>query len=161
MKARLTILVALVVAITMTAAASAGPDAAKQRVAINSKLFPERTFVLTRFTAGALKGDSGKVNPDYQKGRSLMRGGQEVTIYSATHTLVGKRGTLTIRERIEWVLVSNEDTGYGFPPGVGIGTWKIVRGTGQYPQATGGGRSAHAGLGKPWLARQEGYLTVP
>ncbi|HEU0304181.1 MAG TPA: hypothetical protein VFR32_06330 [Gaiellaceae bacterium] len=161
MKVRPTLLAALMAAVTMTAVAAAGHEAAKQRVAISSKLFPERTFVLTRFTGGALKGDSGKVTIDYDERRSLMREGQEVTIYDATHTLVGKRGTLTIRERIEWVVVSNENTAYGYPPGVGLSTWKVVRGTGQYTRVSGGGRGAHAGLGKPWLARQEGYLTVP
>ena len=40
MKARHAILVALVAAISMTSVAAAGPGAAKQRVAINMKIYP-------------------------------------------------------------------------------------------------------------------------
>ena len=76
-------------------------------------------------------------------------------------TLTGKRGTLTIRDRNEWVDVSNENTRFGYPPGVAIGTWKVVRGTGQYARITGGGRNGHAGLGSAGYARYEGFLTLP
>ncbi len=120
----------------------------KQRVAISSKLQPEQTFVLIPFKAGILKRDSGKVSIVSDNGRDVMRGGQEVTIYQGTLTLEGKRGTLTIRERNEWVAVSNENApGFAYPPGVATGTWKVVRGTGQYQGVTGGGRSGHAGFG--------------
>jgi hypothetical protein len=47
MKARVVILVALATAVTLASVAAAGPEAAKQRVAISSKLHPEKTFVLT------------------------------------------------------------------------------------------------------------------
>ena len=162
MKARLAVLAALAVAVTLASAAAAGPEAAKQRIAISSKLIPERTFVLTPFKAGALKRDSGRATIASDDGRDVMRDGQEVTIYQGTHTLEGKRGTLTIRERTEWVAVSNENApGYGYPPGVATGTWKVVRGTGQYAQVTGSGRSGHAGFGSPWLARYEGFLASP
>jgi hypothetical protein len=83
-----------------------------------------------------------------------MRDGQKVTIYNGLWTLSGKRGTLTIRERNEWVDV-------GYDDGVAIGTWKVVRGTRKYAKLTGSGRSGHAGLGQPWYARYEGFLTVP
>lgn len=163
MKARHAILVALAVAVTMTAVAAAGPAAAKQRVAINMKIYPKKTFVLTPLPAGPLKRDSGSIASERDaQGRGVMRNGQKVTIYDGQiWTLTGKQGTLTIRERTEWVDVSNENTRYGYPPGVAFGTWTVVRGTGQYAQVTGGGRSGHAGLGNPWLARQEGVLTVP
>jgi hypothetical protein len=162
MKARHAVLAALAAAVTLASVAVAGPDATRQRVAISSKLYPEQTFVLTAFTAGALKRDSGRVRIVSDNGRDVMRAGQEVTIYQATHTLEGKRGTLTIRERTEWVAVSNENApGYDYPPGVASGTWTVVRGTGQYAGITGSGRSGHAGFGSPWLARQEGFLTSP
>jgi hypothetical protein len=48
-------------------------------------------------------------------------------------------------------------------PLIGTGTWKVVRGTGQYARIAGGGPSAHAGLNggtSPWFARQEGLLTL-
>jgi hypothetical protein len=42
-----------------------------------------------------------------------------------------------------------------------MGTWKVVRGTGLYTGTTGGGRSAHFYQGNRWVARYEGFLTVP
>jgi hypothetical protein len=63
-----------------------------------------------------------------------MREGQSVAIYDPiVETLKGKRGTLVIRSRIEYV-----DAGTGYH--VGTGTWKVVRGTGRYARITGGGR---------------------
>jgi hypothetical protein len=163
MKARHAILVALAGAVTLTAVAVAGPDAAKQRVAIDMKIYPQGTFVLRPLQAGALKQDSGTISSNWTDipGRNVMRDGQEVTIYDgAVTTLTGKRGTLTIRDRNEWVAVANENVPNGdFRPGVGIGTWKVVRGTGQYAGIVGKGRNGHAGLGNPWYARYEGFLT--
>ena len=84
-----------------------------------------------------------------------MRDGQKVTIYNgAVTTFTGRRGTLTIRDRNEWVDVGNNDQ-------IGISSWKVVRGTGQYAGVVGKGRGGHAGLGSPWYARYEGFLTVP
>ncbi len=89
-----------------------------------------------------------------------MRDGQEVMIYDGgVTTLTGKRGTLTIRDRNEWV-----DSGDGrrrSDDGIAFGTWKAVRGTGQYAGIAGKGRNGHAGLGSPWYARYEGVLTLP
>jgi hypothetical protein len=156
MKAKHVVLVVLAAAVTMTAVAVAGAGAAKQRVAIETKIIPEGTFVFTPLQAGALKRDSGTVSGNWQSisGRNVMRDGQKVTIYNGLWTLTGKRGTLTFRERNEWVDV-------GYDDGVAIGTWKVVRGTGQYAQLTGSGRSGHAGLGQPWYARYEGFLNLP
>jgi hypothetical protein len=158
MKGRVVALVALVAAVTLTSIAAATPDAAKQRVVINMKIYPQGTFVLTPMQAGPLEGDSGKISSNWTRipGRKVMRDGQEVTIYDgAVTTLAGKRGTLTIRDRNEWVAVElGEDA-------VGIGTWKVVRGTGQYAGIVGKGRNGHAGLGSPWYARYEGLLSRP
>ena len=105
MRAIQAILVALVAMIILTAVATAGPNAAKQRVAINMKIYPQGTFVLTPLQTGALKRDSGTVDgPTDTPGRKVVRDGQTVTIYNgAVTTLTGKRGTLTIRDRNEWV----------------------------------------------------------
>ena len=158
MKARLVTLVALAAAVTLTAVAAAGPDAAKQRVAIDMKMCPKNKFVLTPLQAGPLKADSGTISSNWTStpGRTVMRDGQEFTIYDgAVTTLTGKRGTLTIRDRNEWVAVaSGEDA-------VGIGTWRVVRGTGQYSGIVGKGGNGHAGLGCPWYARYEGFLSSP
>lgn len=71
-------------------------------------------------------------------------------------TFTGKRGILTIRHRIEWV-------GAGSGYDIGLGTWKVARGTGQYTGVTGNGRSGGVFLrrGKgPWSGQAEGYLSV-
>ena len=149
--------VVLAAAVTLTSVAAARPDAAKQRVVINMKIYPENTFVLRPLQAGPLKSDSGTINGGWLSitGRNVMRDGQKVTIYDgAVTTVTGKRGTLTIRERSEWVDVGNNDR-------IGIGTWKVVRGTGQYAGIVGKGRNGHAGLGSPWYARYEGFLSLP
>jgi hypothetical protein len=85
-----------------------------------------------------------------------MREGQRVAIYdSIVETLKGKRGSLVIRSRIEYV-----DAGNGYH--VGTGTWKVARGTGQYAQITGGGRRGDVYLDRgPWSGRNEGFLTLP
>ena len=88
-------------------------------------------------------------------GREVVREGQRVTIYDAIATQKGKRGSLVIRYRTEYV-----DAGNGYH--VGTGTWKVVRGTGQYAGITGGGRSGAVTLDRgPWSSRAEGVLTLP
>ncbi len=152
---------ALVAAVTMTAVASAGPEAAKQRVRISMKNPDGGTFVFTPLRVGTLKRDSGTVSVVYTDLPGVMRQGQQVYVARNTFTLKGKRGSMSIRERTEWVNVSNEKApGFDFIPGVAIGTWKVVGGTGAYAQVTGGGRSGHQGSPQ-WLAQQEGFLTLP
>jgi hypothetical protein len=162
MKARVVTLLALAAAVTLTSVAAAGPNAAKQRVAIDLKLWPQKTFVLTPLQAGPLKRDSGTISHNFLSvpGRDVMRDGQKVTIYDGSvATLTGKRGTLTIRGRNEWVDLARDENGDGQNDGIGIGTWKVVRGTGQYAGIVGKGRFGHIGLGSPWYARYEGVLT--
>ena len=161
MKARVVALVAVAAAVTLTSVAAAGPDAAKQRVAIDMKICrpgkSQGTFVLTPQQIGPLKGDTGTISHNFLSipGREVMRDGQRVTIYNGgVITLTGKRGTLTIRDRNEWVAVGNNDD-------IAFSTWKVVRGTGQYAGIDGKGRGGHAGLGCPWYARYEGFLTRP
>ena len=168
MKARVVALLALAAAVTLTSVAAAGSDAAKQRVAIDMKLcWPgasEKTFLLTPLQAGPLKRDSGTISFNWLGifGTPVMRDGQEVTIYNGSvATLTGKRGTLTIRGRNEWVDVGQDGNGDGEQDSVAISTWKVVRGTGQYAGIVGKGRGGHAGLGCPWYARYEGFLTHP
>jgi PAP2 superfamily len=145
--------------------AAAGPVERRQRVAIDMKIAPKETFVFSPLQAGALKRDSGRITTVSQvlamSGRDVTRDGQKVTIFNgALWTLKGKRGTLTIRERSEWVDVGSDLNGDGQPDGVAFGAWKVVRGTGQYAKIAGGGRSGHAGLGRVWTARQEGFLAT-
>jgi hypothetical protein len=163
MNAKLAFLAALAaVAITLSSVAAAGPTAAKQRVAITMKGLPSGTFVLTPLQAGAVKRDSGTIRLVSGEPRVVMRAGQKVEVFQGTYTFVGRRGSLTVRERLEWVAVDNKNApGFDFPPGVAIGTWNVVRGTGMYTGIAGGGRSGHAGLGAQWFAQQQGFLTTP
>ena len=143
MKARLITLVALATAVTMTAVAAAGRDAAKQRVAIDMKLWPQKTFVLIPLQAGPLKRDTGTLSHNFLSitPRDVMRDGQKVTIYDGgVATLTGKRGTLTIRGRSEWVHLERDGNGDGENDTIAMGTWKVVRGTGQYAGIAGKGR---------------------
>ena len=157
MKARHAMLVALAAAVTLTAVAAAGPEAAKQRVVITSGASQTNQvapFVLTPLQAGALKRDSGTLTAS-ASGRTVMRNGQRIEIYVNVGTYKGKLGSLVTRHRTEYV-----DGGNGYH--VGTGTWKVVRGTGQYAQITGGGRSGTVWLDRgPWSFRSEGFLTVP
>jgi hypothetical protein len=156
-------LLALAAAVTLTPFAAAGPNAAKQRVAIDMKLWPQKTFVLTSLQAGPLKRDSGTISHNFLSitPRDVMRDGQKATIYDGgVATLTGQRGTLTIRERSEWLHLERDGNGDGENDTIAIGTWKVVRGTGQYAGIAGKGRSGHVGLGTPWYARYEGVLTA-
>ena len=160
--------VALATAVALTSVAAAGRDAAKQRVAIEMKICwhgkPQGSFVLTLYQFGSLKRDSGTISSNWLsiRGKTVMRDGQEVTIYDgAVTTLTGKRGTLTIRDRNEWIDLRLDGNGDGEADGIGSSTWKVVRGTGQYAGIVGKGRGGHAGLGCPWYARYEGLLNRP
>ena len=163
MNARVGALVALAAAVTLASVAAAGPNAAKQRVAIDMKLWPQKTFVLTPLQAGPLKRDSGTISHDFLRipGRDVMRDGQKVTIYDGgVATLTGRLGALTIRTRNEWIDFARDANGDGQNDGIGTGTWKVVRGTGQYAGIVGKGRFGHIGLGSPWYGRYEGVLTA-
>lgn len=93
-------------------------------------------FVLTPLEAGALKRDSGTGSAVLSEERVVIREGQRVALHgSVLGTFKGRRGTVVIRSRIEYV-----DAGSGYH--VGIGTWKVVRGTRRYARLTGGGDEA-------------------
>jgi hypothetical protein len=144
---------------------STKPTAAKQRVAITAKI-RFGSAVLAPLRDGALERDSGTFGPvdgiwAFTPDRTVIRDGQKVDIYTAVWIFTGEHGTLSFRERKEWLDLGNDADGDGRNDGVGVGTWKVVLGTGDYAGVRGGGRSAHEGLGLRWYARYEGFLTVP
>lgn len=156
MKGHLVVLTALAAAVTLSSVAAAEPAATKQRVAINIK-FHTKAFVLTPLQAGALKPDSGSML-EIGNGscRKVIRDGLKTEICTDTWRLTGELGTLTIRAPAEW-----RDGGSPGTCGVAFGTWKVVRGTGEYAGVTGGGRSAYDAHCAKWYARHEGFLTSP
>ena len=138
MRTRLTAIAALaVIAATLAAVAAAGPGArTNQDVAI--KLTDEPNgggFRLTPLTPGTIRSDSGTVSFCCWTQRFITRNGQRIQVNNPQMTLTGNRGTLVARNRIEW---------FDFPSGwlVTTGTWKVVRGTGDYAGLTGGGIAA-------------------
>jgi hypothetical protein len=155
MKARCATIAAIAAAVALTSAAAGGPGVGTQRIEITSNLYPKREFVLFPLQAGSLRRDSGVARMVYGSWDRVTREGQEIEVLRAFFTFEGRRGTFTIRERTEWI-----DAG---GPSVAVGTWRIVRGTGQYAESAGGGRSAHSGLGgaSPWHARLEGVFSAP
>jgi hypothetical protein len=146
--------------LALTSAAEPEAEGAKQRVAIvtqgvqNDPSSP--VFELTPLQPGALERDSGTERSTLT-GTVVMRKGQRVVLTHGVETLQGDRGTLEVRYRIEWV-----GAGHGYR--VGTGTWKVVRGTGEYAEITGGGRRGDMWLKRgrgPWSGRAEGFLRAP
>lgn len=135
--------------VSLVSIAAAGSVAAKQRVAIQVT-GANQSFVLTPLTSGAVKPDTGIASFCCWSTRHVMRDGQAIDVNDPQMTLTGKRGTLVLRNRIEWVDI---------PAGVAIftGTWKVIRGTGAYAGLSGGGRGA--GVTPDAKSRFEGFLS--
>ncbi|MBA2641795.1 MAG: hypothetical protein H0U82_02550 [Actinobacteria bacterium] len=132
-------LVALVAAAAIPASmASAAQPANKQRVMLVQKHrfgAPNGTFVFHALTPGPLDFDSGRFTLAAAEKPYVVRDGQRLAVYIAFATLTGKRGTFDVRWRVEFA-------GAGEGSTVGTGTWSLIRGTGAYAGATGGGRLA-------------------
>lgn len=155
MRLRYAVLVGLAVAVILASVAAGDSATAKQRVAITSKDLPDGTFVLEPFQAGAIKRDTGTTSIVIHDPTRVMRDGQSFEIYRLDWTFRGKRGSLTIRERNEWL-----DTGDAY---IAYGRWTVAHGTGQYSKVKGGGRSVGVGHDRgngDWFARHEGFLTT-
>ncbi len=152
MRRKLTVVAVLAAAaVTLAAVAAAGPVAAKQRVAIQSK--GANAFVLTPLTPGAIKPDTGTATFCCWSQRFVTRDGQSIEINNPQGTFVGKRGTIVVRQQIEWLDISN---GYA----ISTGTWKVVRGTGDYAGLSGSGRKAGIQLPNGTFKwRDEGFVS--
>ena len=148
MRTKLTAIAVLAAAVaTLAAVAAAGPVAAKQRVEIQVK----GGFVLTPLTPGDIKPDTGTASFCCWTERSIMRDGQAIDINNPQMTLTGKHGTLVARNQIGFV---------DLPDGLAVftGTWKVIRGTGDYAGLSGGGRGAGVDLGGSTKAQFQGFL---
>lgn len=144
---------------TLAAAPSlaAGP---KQRVEITAGgpwgATSPGDFVLTPVGTGGLGADSGTETSVIQNKGIVVRQGQSAEIVTWITTAKGTHGSFVLRVRIEHI-----NAGNGF--GIGIGTWRFVRGTGVYAHAKGGGRvwNASSATSQRWSERRDGFLTVP
>ena len=76
----------------------------------------------------------------------VVRAGSSLLVTNPRLTFSGKRGTLKIRERIEWVDLPQRHS-------VQTGTWKFVGGTGAYSGLSGHGRVAS-------VVNGEGYVRL-
>jgi hypothetical protein len=148
-------------AVTLMAVASAGSAPGKQRVAIwaNSCNASACQFYLAPLGRGAVKRtDTGTATFCCWTRRFITRDGQKIEINNPRGTLIGKRGTLIVRQQIEWVDLPLGDDSYA----ISTGTWKVVRGTGDYAGLSGSGR--HAGVQLPngtFRWREDGFLLSP
>jgi hypothetical protein len=150
------VLGALAAALALTSVTAASPEVTRQWVAMTATgaANPSGTFEwdFTPLQSGALEPDSGTETATFKQ-RVVKRGGRSVTIVDWTTTSKGERGTLVIRASMEHVQIGN---GYE----VGVGTWKVLRGTGQYAGLSGRGRVLNAWLhGQDLTERREGFLT--
>lgn len=163
MSAKLAVLAVLGAAVTLTSVAAAGSGTTKQRVSISATVLPAGKAVLEPLQKGTLARNAGTFGGDWSStpDRRVVRDGQTVDIYTVRWTFGGKRGQIVFRERSDQIELGYDLDHNGMGDGIGVGTWKVVRGTGTYAGITGGGRSAHFWQGSRWVARYEGFLTVP
>lgn len=117
---------------------------------------PSGTFVLHALSAGRLGLDSGSYAYVAAERPPIVRHGQGVAIYVKTEVFAGKRGTLVVRSRLEFV-------GAGDGATVGTGLWAIVRGTKAYAGLKGGGRAAVIVMtpGGVTTSQYEGLVLAP
>jgi hypothetical protein len=140
----------------MASIAAAGPDATKQRVQIDMKISPKKTFVLTPLQGGTLQRDSGThaCKDEIDRGAALRDGQEAFRVECRAWVFTGKHGTLVLHSTYAWVEA-------GGLYNIATGTWRVVRGTGQYAGSTGSGRTADVGGPTGRIARYQGFLTVP
>jgi hypothetical protein len=130
MRKALTAMAMLAGALVLLAAAASARSTSREHVTIDQK---GGSFVLTPAGGGALKADRGAFAACCWTQRFVYIAGQRVEVDNPKLTLTGANGTLTLRNRIQWVDV---------PGGLSVfsGTWKASGGTGAYAGVTGHGR---------------------
>ena len=125
---------AIVVAATaLTGLATAG-GAAKQQIAFSYANGNAAKMTLAPLTSGSVLADHGSTSWCCWSQTAVRQDGQQLDVNNPLATFVGKRGSLTWRERITWLDLTN---GYS----IATGTWKIVHGTGAYKGLAGHGPS--------------------
>jgi hypothetical protein len=140
---------AAMVAISVAVAAG-GTESAKQRVRIDVTGTDGTTFALRPMSHGPVEADNGSSSFCCWRSWNVTRAGAKLEVTNPQLTLTGKHGTLTIRERIEWVGLPDDWS-------VQTGTWKVVGGTGSRT-GTYAGLSGHGRITSVWT--HNGYLRV-
>lgn len=147
MRKTLTAAVALVaLGAAFAAVAAGGTDSSKQRVRIDVTGLNGSEFVLRPMSQGRAQPDSGPSWFCCWRSWSVTRAGAKLEVTNPRLSLAGKHGTLTIRERIEWVGLPDDWS-------VQTGTWKVVGSTGTYA-----GLSGHGRITSVWT--RDGYLRI-
>lgn len=147
--------IVLIAAITSIGAASASTEQAKQGVEVTLRPGSAvNAFTLRPLTPGAIARDSGTVEWIGSE-RSRNIDGRRSRFWSGVGMFSGERGSLRVRVGIDWFDAGNG--GYE----AGLGTWRIVRGTGAYAKVVGNGSSAHVWLPRgPVSGRYEGFMQL-
>jgi hypothetical protein len=132
--------------------ALAGESAEKTQHVVITSRSGVGGFVLTPLSPGVLEPDSGWVNWGQVSVRHIVRDRRQVEINDVDATLLGKRGTLDVHARIEWLASGN---GYF----IGTGRWTIIRGTHAYARLAGELSVSGAWLPSgPASFRSEGFV---
>lgn len=108
---------------------------AKQRIELQEKA--AGVLAVIPLTSGAIKPDTGGDSICCWTQRFITRNGQSIEIDNPEVTFISNRGTMVIRQLIDWLDLPD---GYA----ISTGTWRVVRGTGAYAGLSGGG--GHAGI---------------
>jgi hypothetical protein len=124
-----------VAATALAGLASAGGAATQQEVAFSYANNNASKMTLAPLTSGSILADYGSASWCCWTQKTVRQDGEQLDVDNPLATFVGKRGSLTWRERITWLDLTN---GYS----VATGTWQIVRGTGAYEHVTGHGHLA-------------------
>jgi len=115
--------------------ATAGGAATRQEVAFSYANNNPSKMTLTPLTSGSILADHGSTSWCCWTQKTVQQDGEQLAVNNPLATFVGKRGSLTWRERITWVDLTNRYS-------VATGTWRIVRGSGAYQHVAGHGHVA-------------------
>jgi hypothetical protein len=129
----------------------------RQRVAINMVVDDSAdtgAFTVNPLTVGLTKSDKGPATMGGGAFGDSIRNGMRVFEMVRRPSLDGRRGTLVLVQRFDTNEMQNGVR-------VGVGTWRIKSGSGQYFGVRGGGRYVAVSMANArTLVRQDGWLTV-
>ena len=151
--------VAIAAVLVAGATAFTGSGEAKvqrQRIAIDMVVNDSGdsgAFSVNPLTPGPMQSDKGTVTIGGYGFGTYVRNGMEVTGWVVRPTLNGRRGTVHLAQRFDTNEMQNGVR-------VGVGTWKVAKGTGAYSGIKGGGRYVAVAMANGrTLVRQQGWVT--